>query len=196
MESNGERIAEIQVRQRGEDIRIKKIWKATTPGAELREEVQKGRFMAPNGDMWFLIHLNIAYDHNGKNRTILGVQEHWKILAPWERPWEEPGHFETHEIKHIVPLSGPSDVEKWDQLVQQARQALKDRGSPFPDPEALDELGRQIFRWVGKSCESQGNGGLRPECYSESAEAWARLQAQAKLEGWYGSENFKSARKE
>ena len=49
---------------------------------------------------------------------------------------------------------------------------------------------------VSKSGESEGKGGLRQECYSEAAEAWARVQAQAKLEGWYGSENFKSARKE
>ena len=153
MESNGERIAEIQVHPRGQNIRIKRIWKATTPGAEPREEVDEARFMAPNGDMWFLIHLNIVYDHNGRDRTILGVEEHWKILGPWGTPWEKPGHppaYRTHQIKHIIPLSG----------------------------------------------ESEGKGGLRQECYSEAAEAWARVQAQAKLEGWYGSENFKRARKE
>ena len=77
MESNGERIAEIQVHPRGQNIRIKKIWKATTLGAEPREDSRLARFVSPEGDMWFLIDLDIDYDHHW---NIVGIQEHWKIV--------------------------------------------------------------------------------------------------------------------
>ena len=239
MESNGERLADIEVSHRGEHIHIKKVWKATTPGAEVREEVQKGRFMAPNGDMWFLIHLDAAYDRKGKDRIMLGIREHWKVLAPKDLLLEEKSHWHTHEIKHIhsfIPKSAPSDAEKWDELILKAREALKEHGIPFPTTrEGLDELGRLICRWesaaesaaafccesatanrqrpkshwqtqaLGKSLakeleELSRIGGLRPECYGHSAEAWARLQALAMRESWpelySASESSKRSRKD
>ena len=170
--------------------------------------------------MWFLINLNIAYDRKGKDRKMLGIREHWKVLEPKDLLLEEKSHWHTHEIKHIhsfIPKSAPSDAEKWDELILKAREALKEHGIPFPTTrEGLDELGRLICRWDDKSCESatasrprhglqelqelQGNGGLRPECYGHSAEAWARLQALAMRESWpecySDSESLKRARKE
>ena len=186
MESNGERIAEMFLHPRGQII---KTWKATTPGAEPREEIEEARFEAPDGDMWFLIDLDIYYDHNRSDRTILGIKEHWKILRHDDFYW--PGENTDDSDEGMNEETKRNQESKGNKMGQGRTKpsgwSSKGEGKGgirchciCSSVKGATCMRHRLHDAGSESCKGEGKGGLRHECIREAKKPQAKLEAWAR----------------